>query len=316
MTPGGDWVDVNTLTVAKATGVRAIHYRDANSLKNLPAEFTKTDADQSLAIASARMAAGGTLDVPAVLEAVELTDTSAVQAWIVERGTRFKLNAKELVQLADAGVPSSVTDVMIGVSFPEHFALREPRSSSVAVASGAGGVGGYDPGLGYGDCASALSTSLYGRNPCGPCDSRWSYGVMSPLTFDDCVARYGYGYARSLYDPYYPSPYSPLYGGYYGYGNYGYYSAPVVVVKGGDEPTHGRVVNGRGYTQGGSSTGASTGSARVYEPSRSASSSGSSSSGSSSGRTSSAGSSSTSSGSSSSSGSSGEVRTAHRRPPT
>jgi hypothetical protein len=317
MTPAGEWLDVHTLTVAKTTGVRAIHYRDANSLKDLPAEFADIDADRGLAIASARMAAGASLDVPAILEAVKQTDTSAVQAWIVERGTQFKLDAGQLVQLADAGVPPSVTDVMIGVSFPEHFALKEPGSSPPRVGYGSGVASNYDALYGYGSCAGA-AMSMYGRNGCAPCG--WGYGTLMPMTFDDCVGRYGYGYARSLYDPYYASPYSPLYGYYggYGYGNYGYYAAPVVVVKG-EQPVHGKVVNGRGYVRGGSGTSASSGSSRVNNDgarrtrsASSGSSSGRSSSSGSSGGSSSAGSSSSSS---SSSGSSGTVRTAHPRPP-
>ena len=241
MTPSGEWLTVQTMTVGAGSGVRAVRYRDAGSLKTLSRELPY--ADPHLAVVSARANAGAALDVAAVVEAVKRTDTAAVQAWIVARGTKFNLSAQQLVALADAGVPGSVTDVMIGVSYPERFALESPPRPV---------------GDGHG------------------------------ATVDD-----------GLYNsPYYP-PYSyyPRYG-YYGYGAYGYNAAPVVIVRGSDEP-HGKVVKGHGYSQGSSGSSAS--------PSSSSKSSGSSGSGSSSG------SGGSSSGGSSSSSSGG--RTAHTRPP-
>src|SRR3954470_17493141 len=130
ITPSGDWVNVQTLTVGKTTGVRAMHYRDASSLKIAPPEIATAIAGRELAINVARTDAGAALEIPAVLEAVRRTDTTAVQSWLVERGTKFNLSAKQLVALADAGIPSSVTDVMIGVSYPEHFALKPSAPSS------------------------------------------------------------------------------------------------------------------------------------------------------------------------------------------
>lgn len=303
MTPSGDWVNIQTLTVGANTGVRAVHYRDASTLK-LPAEFANIVEDRRLAIATARVAAGSALDVPAVLEAVRQTDTSAVQAWIVERGTKFVLDARSLVTLADAGVPASVTDVMIGVSYPDHFALSQ------AEPAGDGWANAGDPGR-YADRASCAS--MYDRSFCDPCRDGWGYDPLLSFGYGGCGFGYrsGYGYGYG-YSPY--SLYSP-YGYGYGYGSpyYGYYSAPVVVVKGSDRP-HGKVVNGRGYTQGSGATGSSAGSSRSRDADRGASASSGRSSGSSA-SSGSSGASSSSGSSGSSSSSSGSTRTAHPRPP-
>ncbi len=303
MTPSGDWVNVQTLTVGKTTGVRAIHYRDANSLNIAPANVAEAIRDRQLAISAARTEAGTALDVRAVLEAVTRADTAAVQAWIVERGTRFNLDAKQIVALADAGVPSSVTDVMIGVSFPDHFALK-PAQPSNGLGGGLANAG--DAGrFADGDCG-ALATSMYGRNACR-CRDSWSYDPYFSSGYGDCGLGYRYGY--SPYSAYgYPYGYSYGYGAYYPY--YGYSAAPVVVVKGDDQP-HGRVVNGRGYTQRPASS-SSSADAFPSSGSRSGSSSSTSSSGGGGGG---GGGSTASSGSSSSGSSGGEVRTAHPRPP-
>lgn len=283
--PTGEWLDIQSVTAYGNTGIRVTRYHDARPVRadSLPAEVQR-QLDRSLAIATARTLAGGALDVRDIAEATKLVDTSVVQAWIVERGARFKLDASSLVALSNAGVPGSVTDVMVGVSYPEHFALQQPRT-----------MGGYS------DLSSMDSARIAGRYLDDRC------GVYSVSIYS--CGRYGYGYG-GLYG-YGLYGYNTYGGGYYpgyGYGGYygGFYNAPVVVVKGDQQQaqTHGRMINGVGYTPGSGSS--SSGSAS--RPSSSGSS-GSGSSGSS------GGSGSGSSGASSSGSSSGGGRTAIARPP-
>ena len=278
--PTGEWLDIQSVTAYGNTGIRVTRYHDARPARtdSLPAEVQR-QLDRSLSISSARTLAGGTLDVRDIAEAAQLVDTSVVQAWIVERGARFKLDASSLVALANAGVPGSVTDVMVGVSYPEHFALQQPRA-----------MGGYS------DLSPLDSARIAGRYLDDRC------GLYSSSLYS--CGRYGYNglYGYGLYG------YNTYGGGYYypgyGYGGYGFYGAPVVVVKGDQQQaqSHGRMINGVGYTPGSGSS--SSGSAS--RPSSSGSSS-SGSSGSSGG--------SGSSGASSSGSSSGGGRTAIPRPP-
>jgi hypothetical protein len=289
--PTGEWLDIQSVTAYGNTGIRVTRYRDARPAHpdSLPVEVRR-QLDRSVAISTARTLAAGGLDVRDVAEASKLVDTAVVQAWIVERGTRFNLDAAALTALADAGVPGSVTDVMVGVSYPEHFALQQPRS-----------MGSYAD---LSPLDSARITGRYLEDRCGPFSiSSYSCG------------RYGYGYGGLYgyglygYNTYGGNYYYPgyAYGGYYG----GFYNAPIVVVKGDQERavSHGRMINGVGYTPGSGSSSSGTAS----RPSSSGSS-GSGSSGSSGG--SGSGSGSTSSGASSSGASSGgSGRTAIPRPP-
>jgi hypothetical protein len=161
--------------------------------------------------------------------------------------------------------------------------------------------------MGYGDAFTrADSARIASRYLNDRCFGTTSFGYTAGI-FDPCAFSNGYGYGRGYgYNSYgfnngYNNGYSPYGYGYSGYG--GYYSAPVVIVKGSDAPqTHGRVVNGRGYSSGSGSGSGST------QPSASGSSA--PSSGSSSGGSGSSGSSGSSSGSSGDGG-----RTAHARPP-
>lgn len=282
MSPEGEWLDVQSVTTSGNTGVRVMRYHDAGAVAALPAELASANAERQLAARTARASAGAPINGSAIVEAVGRLDTSVVQSWIVQRGRKFTLDAKALVALADAGVPGSVTDVLIGVSYPERFALRQPAAPG---------------GTELSPLDSARVASEYVANRCFDLNPMWStsYG------FDPCALRYGYfGYG---YNPYRYDPYG--YGGYgyrsgYYYGGGFVYSGPIVVVKG--DEAHGQVVKGHGYTRtrdGSASSGSTS--------SRSGGSSSSGSSGSSSG--------SSSGGSSSSSGSSGSGRTAHPRPP-
>lgn len=305
MSPGGEWVDVQSMTVGNGTGVRTIHYRPASGTAKVPAALLR--ADQQMAISAARTEASGSLDVAGVREAVLATDTAVVQSWIIARGTRFNLDAKTLATLADAGIPGSVTDVMIGVSFPQQFALKEPARPA-GNGFGVAGGDGYAQLNNYGRsgrCEVAAGASLEMRDACAACD-QLGYDRTTRFSYDDCLLRqrYGYGLYNSYYSPY--SYYSPF--GYYGYGSYAYaYGASPVIIVRGSEQSHGKVVNGRGYSQGGSA-GGQAGQAR--------SGGGGSSS---TGYTGSTGSTSTSSssgsGASTSSSSGDGGRTAHARPP-
>jgi hypothetical protein len=267
--------------------VRATRFHEAKvSSVDLPVDIAAIAGPRDLSANAARTAAGAPISSAVIIEAVKELDTAVVQTWIVQRGTRFKFGGEELVALADAGVPGSVTDVLIGVSYPDHFALQERPARM---------VGGNE----LTSLDSARLASQYLNSRC------YGYGSFDPVwnsssNFDPCGLRYGlYGYN---YNPYrYGSyGYSPF--GYgYGYGS-GYVSyAPIVVVKGADNP-HGRVVNGHGYTRDGTSGSGSYAGSSSSESSRSA------------GTSSAGGSSSASSGASSSSSSSGGGRTAHGRP--
>ena len=150
-------------------------------------------------------------------------------------------------------MPGSVTDVMVGVSFPEHFAFREPTS-----AMKGGNLSSLD---------SARLASEYLSSRCyGGFEPLWS----SSYSYDPCSLRYGlFGYS-----PYYRYGYGYGYGYSpytYGYGNGFVTYVPVVVVKGSETP-HGHVVNGHGYTRGSDGGSASSGSRTAGSSSSSGSS--------------------------------------------
>ncbi|CAN5305597.1 hypothetical protein BH09GEM1_BH09GEM1_18190 [soil metagenome] len=222
MSDKGDWLDVRGVKAAENDNVRVARYRDIGLPSSVPSEITEVLRARSASTSGARIAAGANIGTTAVTEASKAADASVVEAWLLERGQRFALNANTLVALSDAGIPSSVTDAMVAVSNPGAFELAraEPANRSDA----------YD-------------------------DSDVRYGRRIPVYLDP-YDPWGYGYSRYGYSRY--GQYGYGYGSPYGYGygpNYGGYNGPIIIVTGTNQSGgtaslgNPQVVKGRGYTQ-------------------------------------------------------------------
>jgi hypothetical protein len=262
MTATGEWLDVRGVSSYGSQNVRVARYREAGVPASLPAEIASVLRERGGGVETARVAAGAPIGASGVIEASRAADSAVVAAWLLEREQRFALDAKTLVQLADAGVPAAVTDALVAVSNPSVFRLARASQQSDVITTDAPRSG------------RRVSATAYPYDP-------WAWGSLGL----DYGYRYGY-------------PYGYRNAGYgYGYNNgyYGGYAPPIIIVTGDGQSTPtGQMVKGRGYTQTGGSTGGATARER---PSRESSpppspAPSSSSSGSSSGESSSGGSSS------------------------
>lgn len=262
ITPSGDWLDIRGVNAAGSENVRVARYRDAGVPSTIPAEIASALRGRGMASENARIATGAQIAANAVIEASRSAEKDVVSAWLLELSPRLSLSAETLKELAKAGVPGTVTDAMVAVSYPGAFQIARA------------------------DRRDGMSDDVYrGRRVTAVVDRSidpWLWGASGYGVYG--YQPYGNGYG---YNPY---GYSNG-GGYYG----GYYNPPIIIVNGGTQATaHGQVVNGRGYTQP-AGTPASTGAhsrpsstANTPPPSSSpspSSSSGSSSGSSSSGRT-------------------------------
>jgi len=271
----GDWLDVQGVTVGGSTGVRVTRYREASPATTLPREIAAALEGRALAVNTARTAAMAPLTTDDVVEASRHLSPAVVEAWLIERNQGFGLDARQLVGLADAGVPERVIDLMVALSYPRVFAVN-PTSRE----------GDFRPNA----------------------DPRPTPGARGNVATGPFVMLDPYGFSRFGYSPFGLNYYSPFGSSLYGFGpGFGWYpgGSPAVIVR---NPTNaevarrGRVVNGRGYTQ--------TGGESAARPDRSMSPGGGAGSGVRSGGTASP--SGSSAGTGSRSGSSG--RTAKPRP--
>ena len=267
MAGGGEWIDVQGMRVEKNSGVHSVRYREATDEGSVPPQIAQKLHERTLARMSAMLAATEPPSLTDVEEASRELDPNVVSTWLIEvdKVTIEKpapLNGKEITQLADRGVPASVIDVMVGLSYPNVLTVNpvsgdvsRQNADSVFVRSGYLGSMDVDPIIGFDRFGYPIYASqsllMQGCSPWmyGPYDAGWNL-------YSSQFGCGGYGFGA--------------YGGYAGYGlypNYGYGrgyfgGGPVVVPVGSGgapgAPAHGHVVNGKGYTQGGSGDGTAT----------------------------------------------------------
>lgn len=216
MSAAGEWLDVQGLAAGEGENVHVARYRDAGLPEGLPSDIQAALAGRGTSVQGARVAAGANIGTAAVIEASKKATPAVVEAWLLERGQHFALDANTLVQLADAGVPSRVTDAMVAVSNPQTFQV-----------------------------AHVNPMTQYNR-PEDEVTGRRIPVFLAPPPYDPFGWGYsGYGYGYGYGYPY-GYGYGNAYGGYYGYPYYG--GTPIIVVPGsGNVPGHGRMVNGSGY---------------------------------------------------------------------
>ena len=218
MSATGQLLDIREFSNAGPSSVRIARYESVAAPAGFAIDSTRVLASDAIPVSAARAAIAGSLTGADIVDALHNTDSLVVEAWLVERGQGFNVDAKHLLALANAGVPGRITDLMIALSYPGKFsfdrsallASRAPREGSHAYVT-APRFDRFGYGGGY----------PYGYGPLG-------YDL---LRYGNGLGGYGYGY------------------GSYGYGYGGYlYQPPVVIVRGsGGTTQHGRVVNGRGY---------------------------------------------------------------------
>ena len=241
MTPGGEFLGVESVAAGGGIAVRVSRYREADFPDSLPGAIAQAISGSRTAIGAARIAAGAPIGLSGVIETSRQVDAPVLQVMLAERGQRFELDASGLTTLARAGVPGGVTDVMVALDHPALFMLDDEggvdsRSVSDSVARRKWSpFGGSRP-------------DYYGRSSC----SSFSRGAETGAFW--YLSPFGYGY----------SPYSvgsPC-GAYrrYGYGSFGsgWYRGRIVVLA---RPT-GQAVKGQGYNARGQSSGTRTATGR------------------------------------------------------
>lgn len=223
MSPTGEWLDVQGMAAGEGENVRVARYRDAGLPEKLPADIKSALEGRSASVQGARIAAGANIGTKAVIEASKKATPAVVEAWLLERGQRFALDASTLVQLADAGVPARVTDALVAVSNPQQFAVAHPT-----------------PDVQYNRAEDEVTGRRIPVFLAPPPYDPFGWGYSS---------YYGYGYP---YGYGYGSRYGYPYGGFGGYYGYPYYGTPVIVPPGGTVPDGhgGRMVKGQGYQPG------------------------------------------------------------------
>lgn len=213
-----EWLDIKVVEVGGEKVPMVLKYRVAKSARAEAAAVSNVVAPRAMAVKAARISASARLTPEDLVEASGKIDVEALEALIVERGDPLDMNGATLVRMADAGVEESLIDLAVAVSFPTRFNVQA----------------GVPETARQDRTTDVMPHGFYGSS------ARWSF--WNPY----------------FYDPFFYSPFGYAYSPYYyNYGWYsGYYRPTTIFINSDPNPnapdyTHGRVVNGRGYTRGG-----------------------------------------------------------------
>lgn len=127
LTAGGVWVDVQSVIVDGRESVRTRRYRPAAGHPD-----------------AARLSPGSALTLDDIREASAAVSPRVVEAAMVETKASFDLNARKLVALDDAGVPDSVIDLAVALSYPDRFTVDRASSAIGTLSEPSGWTGPMD----------------------------------------------------------------------------------------------------------------------------------------------------------------------------
>lgn len=225
---GPTWVDVETVSRSgDETAVRVTHFERAHDQK-LPGGAVVPMPKVMPPLSLARIAP---FTVDDVIELSAALPPDGVQAAISESPTPFRLNAKALNALADAGVDERVIDLMVGVTYPEKFVVDRLFAG--------GGPGSLGPIGGFGAGIDPFLLGPMMIDPMGMMNCFSPLGWASSLYWASCGRGFNTAFTLNPYGLY--DPWNAGWVNINGNTTGGNVSASPV--------GEGRVVNGRGYTQ-------------------------------------------------------------------
>jgi hypothetical protein len=106
--PNGDWLDIQAVTIGERETVRVKRYnRAADSPRP-----SRPDV------------AGSRLTFDEVKEAGSRVSSGALEAALIETLAGFDLSGKKVMELASAGVPEPVIDLLVALSYPDKFVIQ------------------------------------------------------------------------------------------------------------------------------------------------------------------------------------------------
>lgn len=233
------WLDLRAVRAGSGGGLRATRLVPATAAVTLA--DGRTIAAPTRGTADARLALGGAIDAGDVIDASRRVDPVVLEAWLLERREGLGLDAKALVALADAKVPTRTIDLLVALDNPTRFnvSMRAPGRADVTTV----------PQPRPAEYAGGMPRSLFP-----------GWGVYDPFLWNSAFGWSNWGFMSPFASPWYgyDSFYAGRYGGWVGP------IGPIVVVpappaSGGipGQPGSGSpgrrpvMVNGDGATRGG-----------------------------------------------------------------
>ena len=116
------WVEIQTIGSGVSRTVLVRHYRPAGKEATLLKSGISAEILRSASRARADIVS--VMGIDDVIEAKSQVAPATLEALLMEQKEGFDLDSKALIQLDDAGMPSSLIDVMVALSYPDRFLVK------------------------------------------------------------------------------------------------------------------------------------------------------------------------------------------------
>ena len=122
-----EWIDVRAIETNGATTAWSKRYlRTSPNVLSPPGLDIPVARPNPFALHGGISHATSPITIDDVIDASRNVNVNAVTGWLAEVAPRFQgLSVEDLIRLVDAGVATAVIDMVVELSFPEHFALNE-----------------------------------------------------------------------------------------------------------------------------------------------------------------------------------------------
>ncbi len=126
---GGEWLDIQLLQSGEEKAVSIRKYRSVDSDSVTSPRFNPTRNS------ILRIAAGKNFSISEIIELSSKVKPEVLEAALLAIRKPFPINSKQLIRLSDAGVNSRIVDLMVALSFPDKFTVKQ-ETISLAQAAG------------------------------------------------------------------------------------------------------------------------------------------------------------------------------------
>lgn len=116
------WVEIQTIGSGVSRTVVVRHYRPAREEETLSKSGLSPEILSSASQARAEIA--NVMSIDDVIEAKSQVAPATLEALLMEHEDGFDLDSEALIRLDDAGMPPSLIDVMVALSYPDQFLVE------------------------------------------------------------------------------------------------------------------------------------------------------------------------------------------------
>lgn len=128
------WADVRSIELLGEPATWIQEYRPVDEDWFLDHAIEDPSAADRQTVQAMRARASRPIGTAEVEEATSHIAVGASEMWVAVQPSAFDLDGGEILGLADRGLPASVIDVMVAVSYPDRFVLSLDGSTPVAEA--------------------------------------------------------------------------------------------------------------------------------------------------------------------------------------